>query len=106
MVSSLLLENKIPFVRQKTYPWLKYRGNMFIDFYLPLQKIAIECQGFQHYEATEFFGGENEFKERVARDNVKKMLCEKNGIKMIYFSNKKGENILNNVEKLLELIIK
>ena len=104
IISNLLSENKIPFVRQKTYPWLKYKGNLFIDFYLPSYNIAIECQGLQHYEPTEFFGGEAEFKERIARDSVKKALCEKNGIKMIYFSHKNGENILNDTDELLKII--
>lgn len=105
-VADLLLENNIPFIRQKTYPWLKYKGNMFIDFYLPLHNIAIECQGLQHYEPRDFFGGENELKERIARDAVKKALCEKNDIRVLYFSTKKGKDILNTTEELLKEIKK
>jgi very-short-patch-repair endonuclease len=106
MVSSKLDDNKVLYVRQKTFPWLKYNGNLFLDFYLPNYNIAIECQGLQHYEPTEFFGGEKEFKKRVARDNVKLALCEKNGIKVIYFSNKEKENVITNIDKLMENIIK
>lgn len=103
-VCNLLLENKIPFIRQKTYSWLKYRSNLFLDFYLPTYNTAIECQGMQHYEPADFFGGEKDFKKRIVRDAVKKALCEKNGIKMLYFSNEKGKNILNNINDLLKEI--
>ena len=103
-ICDLLKNNNIRFIRQQTYPWLKYKGNLFLDFYLPEYNTAIECQGGQHYKCIDYFGGEKEFKERVARDSVKLALCKNKGIRILYFSNEIGENILNDELTLLKEI--
>lgn len=82
---------------QKTFEWLKDKSNMYIDFYLPDKKIAIECQGEQHFKPIDFAGkGEiwaNEnFQDTLRKDKLKKELCEKNGIKVLYYTT---ENIKN-----------
>ena len=68
-------------------------GRMSLDFYLPDYKIAIECQGIQHFKPT-CFGGENsnieeKFLQGVKRDIKKFKLCQKNNIKLLYFTNLK-----------------
>ena len=50
--------------------------------------MAIECQGIQHFKPVNFFGGEEYFIKTIERDNIKQKLCENNGIKIIYFTNK------------------
>lgn len=60
-----------------------------LDFYLPEYNIAIECQGVQHFEPREAFGGEENFKLTQERDLRKKQLCQENGVKLIYFLDKK-----------------
>ena len=40
-----LNENNIDYIAQFSAPWLKNKTNMFIDFFLPNENIAIECQG-------------------------------------------------------------
>ena len=70
-ISTLLTENNIPFEQQKTFDWLKYKNNLFLDFYLPEHNIAIECQGGQHFKSVDYFGGENEFKLIQERDKTK-----------------------------------
>ena len=64
------------------------------DFYLPEYNIAIECQGKQHYESKDCFGGEEEYIEIVERDLVKHNKCIENGISIIYYTNLK-EGIVN-----------
>jgi very-short-patch-repair endonuclease len=103
-ITDCLMKNHIKFIRQKTYNWLKYKKNLYLDFYLPDYNIAIECQGIQHYKISDFFGGEKEFKEIVARDTVKLMLCKNKGIKILFFSDTKGENIINDLNSLLKNI--
>ena len=49
--------------------------------------IAVECQGEQHFKSIDYFGGLNEYKQTVDRDNLKKKLCEENGVRLLYFSN-------------------
>ena len=92
-IKNSLINNGIYFEEQKTFSWLKYKGNQYIDFYIPKYNIAIECQGIQHFKPAYFFTknyktAEDGFKEIVARDDNKKELCEKNGINILYFSHK------------------
>ena len=82
-----LLENNIPFIYQHSWPWLTYILSMRVDFFLPDLNIAIECQGLQHFEPVDYFGGEEGFEKCIDRDKRKLDLCENHGIKMIYFSN-------------------
>ncbi len=90
--------------RQKHFDWL---GKQSLDFYLPKYNIAIEYQGRQHFEQIEkFHKNETEFKTQTNRDEVKKILCEKNGIKLIYFTfDKKRKKFLNEVvyNKVIDL---
>ena len=55
-----------------------------MDFYLPYYNIAIECQGIQHFEPKDFFGGDNGLAEILKRDNRKLKKCLSNNIEMIY----------------------
>lgn len=85
-VRALLRRNHIKFTAQKTFDWLVFEGKMFLDFYLPDYGVVIECQGIQHFEAVDFFGGEEGFERTQLRDKTKKHLCEKHGLKMLYYS--------------------
>lgn len=80
----LLKNNDIEYEEQKKFDWL---GLQRLDFYLPDYNIAIECQGIQHFETIEHFGGKNGFNERKERDERKYRLCEENGIKILYYAN-------------------
>lgn len=88
-VSLLLKENNIIFEEQKTFDWLKYKNNLRLDFYLPDYNIAIECQGKQHFEAIDIFGGNRNFQVTIERDNKKRELCQKNNITLLYYSHEK-----------------
>lgn len=54
-----------------------------LDIYIPSLRIAFEYQGLQHFEAVEYFGGEEEFSVRQKNDKRKKELCKKNKIDLI-----------------------
>lgn len=82
-----LIDNNIRFIKEHTFPWLKYKKCLRLDFYLPENKIAIECQGIQHFEPIETFGGIKAFKETKSRDICKRCKCQSHGIKIIYYSN-------------------
>lgn len=95
-ISNLLSRNNIDFKRSYKAEWL---GRQHLDFYLPQHNIAIECQGIQHFEPTDFCGkgkeyAEKSFKRTKELDNTKKRLCETHGIKLIYFANKKYDDIV------------
>lgn len=110
-VRKILSENGIAFEEQKRFEWLRLKKPLSLDFYLPNRKIAIECQGIQHYKAIERFGGEEELVRIKNRDFIKKELCEKQGITLVYYSKsdillKEGltDNIAFNERTLMELI--
>ena len=97
------LESKnIKHERQKTFPWLKHKRSLFLDFYLPYKKIAIEVQGEQHFVPIKRFGGVEYLKMQQERDKVKKRLCEEHNIKIFYITkrNYNIENIIQEIENI------
>lgn len=84
LIRNLLSENKIEFDEQKRFSWL---GLQSLDFFLPKQNIAIECQGIQHFKNHSFFTKRDTFKLIKMRDEKKRNLCNNNGIDIIYFAN-------------------
>ena len=118
-VKNELIKNNIDFEEQKTFDWLIYKGHQYLDFYIPKYKCAIECQGIQHFKPVPFFTknynvSELGFEEIKERDDNKKNLCEKNGIKIIYFShenlfieNKSNiSNVFDNINNVIKEIFK
>lgn len=75
-------------------------GKQSLDFYLPKYKIAIECQGEQHY-VDNFF--KKHYKEKSVEhlkyiqklDMRKRYLTHLNGIKMVYYYNEYIKNVDN-----------
>lgn len=109
-VENILNENNISFEKQKKFNWLKYKSNLSLDFYLPQYNVAIECQGIQHFEINDFFGGKVAFDEQHKRDIEKFNLCKENGIEILYFTklNKYNsflnENLIKNKIDLIKII--
>lgn len=106
-----LLKENIDFNQEQTFPWLKYKNVLRLDFFLPKYNIAIECQGRQHFESVKDFGGDYQFQETQKRDKIKKELCEQHGIKLLYYVSEKQkrktflkEKLYNNKEKLIKKI--
>lgn len=80
-VTRFLKEQNVRHEKQKRFEWLDRQS---LDFYLPDFNIAIECQGIQHFEPKDFFGGDNGLAEIVKRDNKKLTKCLNNNIEMLY----------------------
>lgn len=101
-----LQENDIEFIEQYNRQWL---GLQKLDFYLPKYKIAIECQGEQHFVDRPTFGSENHFIENTEKDKLKLRKCINNGIKLLYYSNLGIEypyHVFEDKEELLKEIKK
>jgi len=59
--------------------------NMEIDGYNDEMKLGFEYQGVQHYKHTPYFHKDiQDFNKQIYRDNLKKEILEKNGIRVIY----------------------
>ncbi|QCQ67766.1 hypothetical protein ECIV_ORF11 [European chub iridovirus] len=56
-----------------------------LDCYCHELKLAVEYNGQQHYKYVKFFHGDNKAKynEQRYRDEIKKLLCKEQGIKLI-----------------------
>ena len=106
-VREFLLKNKVNFIQEYSFDWLKYKKKLFLDFYLPEHKLAIECQGLQHFQPVEMFGGEDFFLKTIERDRLKKKLCEDHGIRIVYFSTAHimyPYQVVETYKELLEII--
>ena len=115
LLNEELKKNNIEFKTQFSFEWMKTStyGKLSCDFYLPKQNIAIECQGRQHFEVVEAFGGDITLKKTIERDNLKKKLCKENDVKLIYYLDerfnecmKDGDVYFNDMNDLMEYIKK
>ena len=97
---------------QKRFHWL---GLQSLDFYLPDYNVGIECQGRQHFFPVDFAGKGVEwackqFDKLISRDKRKKALCEKHGVKLLYFGNVPnydtflGEVVHDDVQYLIDYL--
>ena len=113
-IQKVLKENAIEYIERKSHPWLLNEDTnhkLTLDFFLPKQNIAIECQGEQHFISIEYFGGDEKFEKRIKYDNLKKELCQQNGVKLIYYFDKEfnkymkdGDIYFNNIDDLINYI--
>lgn len=108
-MSSFLSEKGIKYEEQYRPRFLNLGKSRFsLDFYLPEYNIAIECQGAQHFVGHTFYS--KNIEDIITRDKLKRELCEKNGIKILYYTNLKKfansfENLYISKEKILETIL-
>ena len=71
-IELILNQHNINFEKQKTFKWLKHKGLLRLDFYLPDYNMAIECQGIQHFSDGVFFGSKNSQYDNIKiRDEIK-----------------------------------
>jgi very-short-patch-repair endonuclease len=96
-----LLENlKISYIRQKTFSYMG-RKNFRFDFYLPELNKAIEFDGGQHFEARDFFEGEDGLAKTKIRDAIKNLYCSENGISLLRIHYKDKDSI----EEMLDVFL-
>ena len=68
------------------HPELRFRKTnrkMELDIWVPGLKLAIEYQGHQHYEAADYWGGEEGLRKIQRRDKEKRKACKQAGIRLI-----------------------
>lgn len=83
-IVKILLQEKISFVREKTFQDLK-NGKFRFDFYLPKENICIEYDGRQHYDnaSVKFFSEKESLEDRQYRDSIKNNYCKEKNIILI-----------------------
>ena len=108
-IRQFLIKNGIVFEQERGFDWLRHKKKLFLDFYLPDYRVAIECQGKQHFVPIDLFGGEEFFEKALERDRIKHDLCEKHGIDLLYFSNAAIDypySVIENYGSLLDEIVR
>ena len=108
-ISKWLDENNIEYIQEHGFDWLIFKDYLSLDFYLPKYNVAIECQGKQHFGIGGWKDTDEEYQEIYERDSVKRDLCNKNGVKLLYYSNLGIEypyEVFEDKEQLLEEIKK
>lgn len=73
------------------------------DFYLPEYLTIIEYDGRQHFEAIDFFGGEEGLKSTKERDKKKDRLAKAHGLKVIRIPYHDKDNIADILNTKLNL---
>jgi len=100
-IIKIMDNKKILFETQKKFKGCEYKSLLKFDFYLPDYNICIEFDGKQHYQITNYWGGEKEFNDIKLRDKIKTDYCINNGIKLIRI--KFNENIEEKLNFILNI---
>jgi hypothetical protein len=110
-VRLLLKENKIEFEEKKVFDGLKNKISLKPDFYLPNERIMIECQGEQHFKPVDFGGkgkeeAKRQFELNKMRDEIKREFCKNNNIRLIEYTHLKikKDGLVKTKEDLLKII--
>lgn len=84
-IGNMLNESPIP---QKTFDWLLSIKDYKLrcDGYYPINKLVVEFDGRQHYEAIPNWGGEEAFINIQANDKIKDTLIPQHGMTIIRIS--------------------
>ena len=85
LISNELHKNDINFIYECGKRKLKCINNLFLDFYIADKRLAIECQGKQHFQYNPFFHIDKTEENFKDNDIKKYKLCKDNGIELIYF---------------------
>lgn len=94
-------------VKENSRPeWLysKTGERLELDFLLDLLDIAVEVQGAQHYQYTEHFHGSyDDFLSQVERDERKRYICSRRGIKLIEIDTQEEiQTVIDAIEEKLK----
>ena len=66
---------------------------------MPEYNICVEYDGKQHFEANDYFGGEDGFLYRQINDEIKNEYCKNNNIRLIRI--KYDENIIDKLTSFI-----
>ena len=99
VVENILIDKNIDYKIQYHFDKCRNKNTLPFDFYLPDKNMCIEYDGIQHFEPSEYFGGEKSFIQRKENDKIKSKYCIDNNIDLLRI--KYNENILDILNKIL-----
>jgi very-short-patch-repair endonuclease/Zn ribbon nucleic-acid-binding protein len=92
-IINFLIENNIQFKHQKIFDDCKYIKKLRFDFFIKEKNTVIEFDGQQHFSPIEIFGGDEQYRKNIIKDNIKNKYCEEKNIKLIRIPFTEIENI-------------
>lgn len=105
MIESILESHKIQFQKQYTFSDCVDKQRLKFDFAI-IKNGQVDClieyDGKQHYEPIEYFGGIQEYQDRVRKDNIKDEYCKKNHIPLYRFTYAESKNDIEN--KIINIV--
>lgn len=98
----------IEYISQADKNQLEWLNHFSLDFFIPSIKLAIECQGKQHF-GQGGWSDKFDFDEQIERDRRKYNLCKDKGIDILYYSNTKPsfeymEVIYTDIQTMMKII--
>lgn len=97
---SKLIDLNINFEQNKKYDNCRNKLPLPFDFYLKDINCLIECDGIQHREPIDYFGGKERFEYQKINDSIKNKWCDINKIKLYRV---KG---FKEIDKLINILTK
>jgi hypothetical protein len=87
-VKTLLDDLNIDYTTEQSFDWLRDKGKMYLDYYIPKYDLGIEVQGLQHfmYLPNIFHTSMEDFNDKKRHDELKYNLCISHNINMLYFA--------------------
>ena len=81
-IIAYLSKHEIKYISQCKFNDCRNKNPLPFDFYLPDYNLCIEYDGKQHFEAIDWFGGEEGLEYRKFNDNIKMQYCIDNNINL------------------------
>ena len=97
LIENILLQYNVTFETQYSFPNCRSDKNYLLRFDFAIFKnnslnFLLEYDGQQHFYPVKWFGGEDNFKETVRRDEIKNNYCINNNIVLIRLNYRMNEN--------------
>lgn len=83
IVKEFLDENAEEYLMEYEFADCRNVFPLRFDFYLPKRNVCIECQGQQHYQPVDFFGGDTRYQSVLNNDTIKKNYCKERHVGLI-----------------------
>lgn len=103
-IEKFLIQNKIPYAREYTFPDLKDKGLLRFDFAIFDEEgqliQLIEYDGRQHFVDYTPWRSDERLEERQKRDNLKNEYCQAHNIKLVRISQKARDMITKEILQL------
>jgi very-short-patch-repair endonuclease len=98
-IINYLIEKNINYEHQKIFDNCKYVKKLRFDFFISEKNIIIEFDGQQHFKPIKIFGGYDEYRKNLIKDEIKNKYCAEENIKLIRIP----FTDIDNIEQILNL---